>query len=141
MNGNVTDIIVSQPMMASLLLEGTKYALRRWILADPNYDFPLQVYSILLPVYQIISVPLLVWLGFMTSYPEHIDFSSAEAGFRTLLVAIVQSLISVFWYNNTVSPIKTEASIRNIESEIKSALAIAEDGAGDGHLREDSEGS
>lgn len=117
MNG-LTNVFVSIPVAASAFMEVVKYAIR-WALQDPTYEFPMKFYAVMLPVAQVLVVPILAFAGLLESVPEHVDFSSLQATIATILVALIQSVLSVIVYGTAISPLKHEAKFRKLRNEIQ----------------------
>lgn len=118
MNG-LGDVYLDIPILASLLLDGFKYIVRRWVVQDMNFEFDLKLYGILLPLAQLLAAPILVAVGFLDMMPEYIDFSNGTAIMATIGTVLVQAFASVFYYGTVINPVKKEAEYRHLKREIE----------------------
>ena len=140
MNG-IGSIYVEIPAVASLLLEAVKYIVRRYFVMDMDYQFPMNVYYVLLPLCQVLVAPVLLYAGLIQALPEYMSNISSLQDFAKILVSVgIQSLLSVIVYGTGVAPFKREGRNRAAEQELKEAIdnaieagetIVASDGPGD----------
>lgn len=90
--------LITTSSLASLFLEGIKYLIRSY-LKDPNYDFDLKFYSFALPILQLLVQPALVFLGILPAIQMTLSL-------QTILIVAIESLMSIFVYENTLKPLK-----------------------------------
>lgn len=103
------DNVLLQSGFATLALELLKWILYNpvtWLLrrVNPNItiNIPVEVYLILLPVLNLLAVPVLALAGFggFVFPTDPVEFS------REVLRLVIQSLISVLLYNGGLKPTK-----------------------------------
>jgi hypothetical protein len=96
--------IITAGALSSLLLEGIKWLIRKFILKNPLFDFSFQFYGIVLPLLNAIMPYLLFWLGLITSDPIlSLDFTGV---IKYLLKIFLGSAIAVFVNTTVNKPIK-----------------------------------
>lgn len=87
--------------LAMLLLELLKYLIR-FVMGDSDYDFPGKFYLIALPVLNILVLPLMALL-----MPDEFQMPTDWVEFgRLALLTLVNALVSVLLYNNSIKPLK-----------------------------------
>jgi len=91
--------------VSTLILEGAKWVLRKWILKNPEYDFPTGFYVVAIPVLNVLVVPLLALLaveGFVLP-ADWIEWV------RMVVQVLIASLITLIGYNGGLQPLKEYA--------------------------------
>jgi len=107
--------VITTAAVAMLVLEGIKWATRKWIVKDPTYDFPVKFYLVMLPILNLLA-PYAIWLVGQGALPVYT--------WQTLLQALgtlmLQSLLSVGEYNLTVKPLKTyyQARLADVSANV-----------------------
>ncbi len=95
--------ILSVTTIAMLLLEGIKTLYRKVIVKDDSYDFSVGFYTVAIPVLNLLLQPFMVWLGLLEVGVVTLD----ALGYTKLLVTVLlESLGTVFVYENTLKPLK-----------------------------------
>jgi len=101
MDSPILDIFVGGGL-AMVLLEGLKWVFRNWIIKNPEYNFPANFYLIAIPILNVLMMPVAALLGV-----EGAVMPTDWAGFgKALIVLLIQSLVTVFAYENTLKPLK-----------------------------------
>lgn len=90
--------IVTGASFASLVLEGVKQLLRLIPALGKDFDFPTKFYLIVLPVLQVLVSPVLVYLGMVDG--------ALTLDWKSVVVVLIQSLVSVVIYNQGIKPLK-----------------------------------
>ena len=49
--------------VSSLIMEGLKWVFRKWVIKDPEYDFPLWVYTVCLAALSVLLIPVFAYVG------------------------------------------------------------------------------
>lgn len=102
--------VVSSGAIAALVLEGIKYAIRL-IKKDPTYSFPVKFYLFMLPVLNVLFVPVMALLG-MEGYAIPTDW----VGFARLVVlTILASLVSITTNTLAINPTMEYKKSREIQ--------------------------
>jgi len=107
--------MITVASVASLALEGLKWLVRRYIVEDMNWEFPLKFYAALLPIMQIIVSPFLIYFGVAE---DAFQFGSVAEFIQTLVRVGVQSAISIVFYGQVISPLKNAARVRELDSDV-----------------------
>ena len=101
MDSSVLNIFVGGGL-ATLLLEGIKLLLRKFVYKNPEFDFPSNFYLIIIPVLNILLVPLAALLSV-----EGAIMPTDWLGWgKGIIVVLVQSLVTVLVYENGIKPVK-----------------------------------
>ena len=94
--------VLTPGSLSALLIELLKFIWRKYVIKNPEYDFPTAFYGIVIPVLNVLVVPLLYFLG-VSGY----DLPTDWAGWGVMVIRIlVASLISVFVYKGGIKPLK-----------------------------------
>ncbi len=94
--------LITAGALSMLLLDGIKWVIRVWILKNPDFSFSEKFYLVAVPVLNVLVLPLLALLG-VAGATMPTDWLSWA---RTIIVALVASLISVGGYDLTLKPLK-----------------------------------
>ena len=94
--------IITPAALSALALEGIKWLIRR-LKKLPGYEFPVNFYLFMLPVLNVLLVPLLVLLG----VPGFTLPTNWLQWIQAIGYAAVASAISTFIYNGGIKPLKT----------------------------------
>ena len=94
--------VITAGGLSALFLEAIKWGVKL-IIKNPSYDFPSAFYLVMIPVLNVLMLPLLALLqiGSATMPTDWIGFA------RTAVVVLISSLISVFGYDQGIRPLKT----------------------------------
>ncbi|KKM64621.1 hypothetical protein LCGC14_1499610 [marine sediment metagenome] len=100
--------VITAGGLSALLLEGLKWAYRRYI-KDPEFNFNPNFYFVALPVMNILVIPLMFLLGVdgVELPADWVEFA------RSSLQVLVGSFISVFAYNGAIAPLKEYNRVYN----------------------------
>ncbi len=102
---DVSLLVITAGGLSTLLLEGVKVIVRRFIVKDATFDFPAKFYGVAIPVLNVLVVPLLAILGV-----EGSTFPTDWVSFiRTAVFVLIASLITLVGYNTGVQPLKQYA--------------------------------
>lgn len=105
--------IITPAALSALLLEGIKWLIR-WLKKVPGYEFPVNFYLFMLPVLNILLVPVMVLLGVPgVSLPTNWLQWVQGVGY-----AAVASAISVFIYNGGIRPLKDYRAAQKMEKTV-----------------------
>jgi hypothetical protein len=96
-------ILLSPGPLSALLMEGIKYVLRNWILKDPNYDFPVKFYMLMIPLLNALMPFALVALGMPVTDP--ILTMTWQGVIKYLLLILLNTLVSLFTNTNAINPV------------------------------------
>lgn len=91
--------VLSVTTIAMLLLEGIKKIVRKFIVKDSEYDFNIGFYTVVIPVLNLLLQPFMVWLGLL-------EVSAVTLNAQLLVTVLLESLGTVFVYENTLKPLK-----------------------------------
>lgn len=97
MESNVP-VLLSAPLLAMFTLELAKWIVRKWIVKDPEHDFPPVFYETLIPFFTGLWGYVLAVVG----WGEPVAFD-----LTTLLQWALASLITILLYQFGLSPLKT----------------------------------
>lgn len=100
-------VLVSSGGMSSLTLEAIKWLII-WIKKDANFQLPIKLIVILLPILNFLWQPALAWLG-AGEYSLPADWIE---WLRTLAVLALSSVVSVLIYNLGLDSLNTAARER-----------------------------
>ena len=102
---DVSLLVITAGGLSTLLLEGVKVIVRRFIVKDATFDFPAKFYGVAIPVLNVLVVPLLAILGVEGSAlpADWVSFA------RTVIFVLIASLITLVGYNTGVQPLKQYA--------------------------------
>ena len=93
--------VFTPPALAMGAMEVIKWVVKKY---KPSFVFSDLLYTVLLAALNVLAVPILVWL----SFPGYALPASVGEFLRTLLVAVIGSVLSKFLYNNTLKVSKEE---------------------------------
>lgn len=62
-------LVITAGALSSAVLQGIKMIWRKWVVKNPDYDFPVAFYAIMLPVLNALAPFGLVALGFPSDSP------------------------------------------------------------------------
>ncbi len=121
----MNDTVLLQSGFATLALELIKWFiygpltnLTRLALKNNNFafDIPIQTYLIMLPVLNLLSIPVLALVGFngFSMPTDPVEFV------REVLRLVIQSLISVLIYNAGVKPTQVAVAVQ-VKEDLKEA--------------------
>lgn len=110
MDSPILDIFVGGGL-AMLILEGLKWIFRNWIIKNPEYEFHPNVYLVAIPVLNALLIPLAAFLGVegATMPTDWVSFG------KMIVVLLIQSLVTVLIYENTLKPMKAYGEKRAIK--------------------------
>jgi len=97
------ETIVTAGGFSALLLQGIKWLWRKLVAKDMLYEFPAWFYALMIPVLNIVVVPVLALIGF-------IGFSMPTdwlGWLRGIVQVLVGTAISLFTYNQAIKPFNT----------------------------------
>ncbi len=94
--------VITAGALSMLLLDGFKWLFRVWILKNPEFNFSEKFYLVAVPVLNVLMIPVLALLGVAgaTMPTDWLGFA------RTIVIALIASLISVGGYDLTLKPLK-----------------------------------
>lgn len=95
------ETIVTAGGASALILQGIKWLWRKFVIKNPDYEFPAWFYALSVPVLNILVVPLLALIGF-SGFVIPTDWMGWAQGILQVLVA---SAISFFTYNEAIKPL------------------------------------
>lgn len=99
-----TGLTITSSELSMFLLEALKWAARKWIVKDPNYDFPAWTYWVGLAVLNALMPFVLVAIGVPTTDPV------LTMGFPGVLMYVVRvalgALLSMGSYEVTLKQMK-----------------------------------
>jgi len=101
----MNDPIITVPAVAMLILEAIK-AIIRFFKKDQEFDFSEKFYVFMLAVLPLGVQPLLVWLGILP--PD----AGIELSWQYVVQVVLQALLTVVFYNNSLKPLKEYARSR-----------------------------
>lgn len=96
------EFVFSVALLAAVILEVLKFVVRKFVLKNPEYDFPRWFYIVALPVLNFTLVPLLALLGF-DDYSFPADWS---AWALELVRIVIMSVTSSLAFNFGVKPLR-----------------------------------
>lgn len=99
------EIVITAGGFSSLLLQGIKWIVRKFIVKDMGYDFPVWFYDITLPVLNVLVVPLLAFIGF-SGFEMPTDWVGWIRGAVQILIA---TAISLATYSMAIKPMREYA--------------------------------
>lgn len=99
------DVSITSGVVAPFILEVIKYIIRKFILKDMKFDFPVKFYAVAIPVLTILVEPFLALLG-VEPYVVPTDLVEFT---RKVLLVFVSAVLSVFTYNSVIKPTKEYA--------------------------------
>jgi len=102
--------VVSSGALAALLLEGIKQVIRM-VKKDPAYSFPVKFYLFMLPVLNILFVPVMALLG-VTGYGMPTDWTGYA---RIVVLTVLASLVSITTNTLVVNPTMDYKKSREIQ--------------------------
>lgn len=94
--------VVTAGGFAAVLLEGLKFAWRKWVVKSDDFDFPFSFYAVAIPVLSFALVPLLGFL-MVEGYAIPADW---VAWTKQLVVTLISSMIAVGSYEGGIKPLK-----------------------------------
>jgi hypothetical protein len=107
------EIILTAGGMSALIVEGIKW-LVRYFKSNPDYNLPASFYLVILPVLNVLVIPLLALIG-VSGYSMPTDW----VGFlRTVIQVLLSSMIAVFGYTNAIKPLKVYKERQEFESHL-----------------------
>jgi len=95
------EIVITAGGASALILQGIKWLWRKFVAKDMLYDFPVWFYAIIVPILNILVVPLLALVGF-TGFSMPTDWTGWA---RNILQVLVGTVISFFTYNEAIKPL------------------------------------
>ena len=98
--------VITAGGLTTLLVELIKWAWRKWVAKNPDFDFSTAFYLIFLPVSNALMPFLMVWLGIQTTNPLA-GLSVAEI-VKYLTGIVLASLISLVTYTAGIKPLKVK---------------------------------
>jgi hypothetical protein len=99
--------IITVPAVVMLLLEGIKWVIR-FFKKDQGFDFSEKFYVFMLAVLPLGVQPLLVWLGILP--PD----AGIDLSWQYAVQVVLQALLAVVFYNNSLKPLKEYARARKL---------------------------
>jgi len=100
MNDPVVPLIVSAPMLSLLTLEIIKWLFRKFIVKNPEHDFPPIFYEILIPFFTGAWAYGLAYVG----WAEPVTYTA-----MTLVQWLLACVIQLLLYNFGIQPFKSYA--------------------------------
>jgi uncharacterized membrane protein (UPF0182 family) len=97
-------VLLSAGALSSLVLEGIKYILRRWVYKDPSYDFDPKFYKFAIPLLNAVMPFVLVALGLQVNDP--ILTMTWQGIVRYLVLIALSSLVSLLTNEVAIRPMK-----------------------------------
>jgi drug/metabolite transporter (DMT)-like permease len=94
--------VITAGGVSTLILEGAKWVIRKWILKEPDFDFPTGFYVVAIPVLNVLVVPLLALLA-VEGFTLPADWLEWV---RTVVQILIASLITLVGYNAGIQPLK-----------------------------------
>jgi uncharacterized membrane protein (UPF0182 family) len=102
-------VLLSAGALSSLVLEGIKYILRKWVYKDPTYDFDPKFYRFAIPLLNAVMPFVLVLLGLPVTDP--ILSMTWQGGVRYLVLIALSSLVSILTNETVIRPVKDYADL------------------------------
>jgi hypothetical protein len=102
--------VVSSGALAALLLEGIKQVIRLYK-KDPAYSFPVKFYLFMLPVLNILFIPVMALLG-VEGYAIPTDWTGYA---RLVVLTVIASLISITTNTLAINPTMDYKKSREIQ--------------------------
>jgi uncharacterized membrane protein (UPF0182 family) len=102
-------VLLSAGALSSLVLEGIKYILRKWVYKDPTYDFDPKFYRFALPLLNAVMPFVLVALGLQVTDP--ILTMTWQGIVRYLVLIALSSLVSILTNEVAIKPVKDYADL------------------------------
>lgn len=97
MDGNEIPVLLSAPLLTTLLIEVIKWVLRKFILKNPGFDFAPIFYQYTIPLFNAVFG---IGLGAIGLAPE-VTFE-----WKTLLSWAISVVITLVLYNFGIKPLK-----------------------------------
>lgn len=116
---NAGEMVITAGMLSALLLQVVKVVLRRWILKDPSYDFPVTFYGIMVPVLNAV-MPFVMSYGLGMTMTDPILTMTWLGVVRYIVIVALGAAISVFTNSGVIKPIKNYAEQLEFEKQLVS---------------------
>ena len=106
----IIPMVLSAPLLAMFTMEVVKWVFRKWIIKDPEHDFPPIFYEVLIPLFTGIWGYVLAYVG----WGDPVTFD-----LMTLLRWAIASVLTLGMYQLTLSPLKAYGRAYREEREYK----------------------
>jgi len=95
----ISTLMLTPAVLVMGLIELFKIIWRKFVVKNPDYDFPPNFYTFINPVLQVLVLPLMALL-IPEQYPMPTDW---VLFIRTVLLVVINSYLTTWLYNNTIA--------------------------------------